>query len=355
LTPPSGKQEETDIALLGGMCLFLSALDYLIPKPLPFMRAGLANLPLLLALDLFSPRSFCLLALIKILGQTFISGTLFSYVFLFSLAGTAVSSAVMYLLRRKLGRWISLAGVGLAGAFTSNAAQLALARLFIFGEGTKYLVPPFLAVGILSGTILGIFAEVFTERSQWAQERRKPSVPLRESGVSQSQPPRKVFFSRTAAFQACGGIMAAVLFLLVSSLVLKGILFAVLWLLTVLVKKKPRMLPMLLFMAGVTACNLFPPYGKVLAALGPFTITLGSLQVGLRKAFTLEGLVLLSKLNVTGNLRFPGRIGRLLGQSLEILEKLKGQKNWLTGKTPVSGLINRLDRLMCNISSDRPL
>ncbi|MDR1230490.1 MAG: heptaprenyl diphosphate synthase, partial [Spirochaetaceae bacterium] len=30
-------------ALLGAFCLFLSSIEYMIPKPLPFMRLGIAN------------------------------------------------------------------------------------------------------------------------------------------------------------------------------------------------------------------------------------------------------------------------------------------------------------------------
>ena len=41
------------IAILGAFCLFLSAIEYMIPKPMPFMRIGLTNVPLLLALDIF--------------------------------------------------------------------------------------------------------------------------------------------------------------------------------------------------------------------------------------------------------------------------------------------------------------
>jgi heptaprenyl diphosphate synthase len=87
LTPPPGspgpagdqfRRNYRSLALLGSFCLFLSTLEYLIPKPLPFMRIGLANLPLILALDLFPPGPFALLVLIKISGQALITGTLFS-------------------------------------------------------------------------------------------------------------------------------------------------------------------------------------------------------------------------------------------------------------------------------------
>jgi heptaprenyl diphosphate synthase len=155
------------LALLGSLCLFLSALEYLIPKPLPFMRIGLANLPILLALDILPAKGFFLLALIKVLGQGIIGGTLFSYVFLFSLAGTFVSAGLMYLLRNLFGKKIGFAGLGCAGAIASNGIQLVLARYFIFGAALHYLIPPFLAAGFVTGIALGIICEYFCRRSRW--------------------------------------------------------------------------------------------------------------------------------------------------------------------------------------------
>jgi heptaprenyl diphosphate synthase len=135
------------------------------------MRIGLANVPLMLALDLFPLGTFFLLVLVKILGQALISGALFSYVFLFSLGGTVFSATLMYILRRGLGSRIGFTGIGIMGALASNGSQIAMARFFVFGERAILLVPPFLAAGIITGTLLGYFCEVFTSRSRWYRER----------------------------------------------------------------------------------------------------------------------------------------------------------------------------------------
>jgi heptaprenyl diphosphate synthase len=163
-----------DTALLGAFCLFLSTIEYLIPKPLPFIRLGIANLPLLLALDIFPFPAFMLLTGIKILGQALITGTLFSYVFLFSLAGTAASALSMYGLRRFLGSGrIGFVGVSVMGSLLSNCTQLALARVFLLGESVLYIAPPFLGMGAVTGAALGLFCEYFTGRSRWYAARLK--------------------------------------------------------------------------------------------------------------------------------------------------------------------------------------
>jgi heptaprenyl diphosphate synthase len=179
LMPSSGKTifASKTLAMLGAFCLFLSAVEYMIPKPLPFMRIGLANLPLLLALDIFTLKSFLILVCIKVFGQALITGTLFSYIFLFSMAGTFLSALCMFFLRQAAGKErITFIGIGTAGAIVSNLSQLALAYVFIFRENVRYITPPFLAAGLVTGIMLGIFCEIFTRRSVWYRtqlERKK--------------------------------------------------------------------------------------------------------------------------------------------------------------------------------------
>jgi heptaprenyl diphosphate synthase len=165
-------QQRRITAILGAFCLYLSTIEYMIPKPLPFMRIGVANLPLMLALDIFPLPGFALLVCIKVLGQALITGTLFSYIFLFSLAGTAASALAMYLLRRLLGPGlISFIGVGTIGALLSNLSQILLAWVFIFGSSARFIMPPFLTAGVITGIALGAFCEYFTIRSAWYKSR----------------------------------------------------------------------------------------------------------------------------------------------------------------------------------------
>ena len=172
LTELPGKKS---LALLGGLCFFLSTIEYMIPKPMPFMRLGIANLPIMLALDIFPFPVYLLLAAIKILGQALVTGTLFSYIFLFSLAGTALSALAMYTLRRIGRSSISFTGIGIAGAMVSNMAQLVMARVFLFGNAVRFIAPWFLAAGVITGASLGIFCELFTRRSQWYAKHRRSS------------------------------------------------------------------------------------------------------------------------------------------------------------------------------------
>jgi heptaprenyl diphosphate synthase len=121
------------VAFLGGLSLFLSTVEYLLPKPVPFLRIGIANLPLLIALDLLSPAHLLLLATLKVIGQGLVTGTLFSYVFIFSAAGSYASALAMLATRRLAGPRIGLIGIAVSGALCSNLGQIGLARLLVFG------------------------------------------------------------------------------------------------------------------------------------------------------------------------------------------------------------------------------
>ena len=154
-------------AFLGALCLFLSAVEYLIPKPLPFFRLGLANLPLLVGLRFLKPVDLLLVLLLKVLGQGLINGTLASYVFLFSLAGSVASVLMMSAVYRVGGRFVGMVGVSLSGALASSIVQVALAVTFVFGETARIIAPLSIGSGIVTGLIIGVFADRFVSGSEW--------------------------------------------------------------------------------------------------------------------------------------------------------------------------------------------
>jgi heptaprenyl diphosphate synthase len=164
---PTDKRELA--ALLGGLCLFFSTIEYLIPKPVPYIRLGLANIPILLGLDLLPVGYIFLITAVKVIGQGLLNGTFASYVFLFSLSGSIASTCVMILAHRIGRNAISLLGVSILGALASNAVQILLSIQFIFGSNARIIAPVFLGFGTASGIAMGIFALVFVRRSKWYQ------------------------------------------------------------------------------------------------------------------------------------------------------------------------------------------
>jgi heptaprenyl diphosphate synthase len=366
----------------------------MIPKPLPFMRIGLANLPLMLALDLFPLKTWAPLVLVKIAGQGIITGSLFSPVFLFSLAGSLSSAALMYPLRRITTRnrsfWrLSLAGIGAAAAFCSNGTQLLLARFLVFGEGVRYLIPPFLAAALFSGFTLGMFCEIFIAQSRWyalrrggpaAAEGTDPAPPGPAAlPAAEPAPDGEVRGDRGAARSGgafrrrreeawnrlfrpgelcAAGLIMALCFLFNPSVPCRALQFLAFWLFSWLSGKKQRPLVTLLTMLCIAGCNLLAPYGRVLASWGPFSLSTGSLRAGIQRAVTLEGLFMLSAACVRRGLRFPGSFGALLGDTLGMLERLQT----LAGAPGPGGLRGRgrgtvvsfIDGILTALDRDEP-
>lgn len=155
------------VSFLGALSLFFATIEFLFPKPIPFMRLGLANIPILVAIDILPFPMLALLTTIKVVGQGLVNGTLASYVFLFSAAGSITTTVVMYGVRKAGRGRISLIGTSVAGALASNLVQSLLSVRFIFGESALVIIPWFLATGLVSSIAVGFAAERFVERSRW--------------------------------------------------------------------------------------------------------------------------------------------------------------------------------------------
>ncbi len=164
------------LAFLSAIGLFLAAIEYLLPKPVPFIRLGISNIPLVLMLDVLRFRELLVLAAVKVLGQGLINGTLVSYVLLFSAVGTFTALFTMAAVRRLFGLRLSLIGVSLWGALTSNLAQLGLSVLILLGENAWVIGPVILGTGGATGFLVGWLAQMFQSRSVWFREVRRALV-----------------------------------------------------------------------------------------------------------------------------------------------------------------------------------
>lgn len=323
-----------DLALWASFCLFLSAVEYAVPKPLPFMRLGLANLPIILSLKKFPLRKIYALAALKVLGQALISGTLFSYVILFSAAGTFASVLFMTAFSALGEKNVSFLGLSLIGAFSNNMAQLICARLIMFGESTRYIAPPLLACGLVTGFFLGLFALAFEEKSVWYRQcgdcgEKKFQLNLkRESrlGCGFSLSARKISFS-FPALRFCLCMISMVVFLFIKTLWIKWTFTGVFFILAEIKKKgKVNILSALFITLGVCFFALLVPHGKVLLSIGSWRITQGALTAGLYKSAGLIGMVFISQTAVDRNLLLPGKAGTLVTRTLACFETLTSMR-----------------------------
>jgi len=339
------------ISFFAALCLFLSAVEYAIPKPLPFLRLGLANLPILLAIKKMPGKNVLLLVVFKILGQALLSGTLFSYIFLFSAAGSLASGIIMLLVykatclfEKKMSgkKLISNIGLSLAGALANNGAQLLCARFIMFGENTRYIAPILIITGTITGLCLGIFAYLFEEKSKWFKNLY--TVEREQPVIKNSNSERKIEYSNVIWFVLSMANMLC--FLFIKDVRLLWLAVLIFFIFTEIRRKgKVKILPSILIVITVTFFALLSPYGKVLFTIGSWRITKDALISGLHRSGILVGMVFLSQCAITSKMQLHGWAGNFLKETFFVFEKL-GEKriSFKPGKIIIS-----IDGRLCEI------
>ncbi|MDR0501995.1 MAG: hypothetical protein LBH16_01610 [Treponema sp.] len=156
------------------------------------------------------------------------------------------------------------------------------------------------------------------------------------------------FFSAKALFIAGLLIMPALLFNSVTEY--RVIQFLFFWFLAWLCGIKTNPVITIFIFLFIIAFNLIVPYGRVLYSFGGFKITSGALAAGIHRAATLEALVMLSKVCVRQDMKFPGAFGGFLGESLRIFSFLMSGKYGVKGKITGKNLIAEIDKMMLELS-----
>ncbi len=144
------------------------------------------------------------------------------------------------------------------------------------------------------------------------------------------------------------GLLVLPAFLFNPSTVARLVQFLLFWAGALLLGKKNSTWTTLTVMLGIVAFNLFVPYGRVLAQIGPFRITQGALLGGFEKALTVEGLVMVSKAAIRADLRLPGAFGLLIGDAFRMFERLSDQRRDVDWRDPLAAL----DQLLLQLSAD---
>ena len=337
----SKKNSLNQVAFLSALCMFLSAVEYAIPKPLPFLRLGLANLPILISLKKMSTKEVFLLILLKIVCQALISGTLVSYVFLFSLSGSIASGLIMFfghLVFYKT-RLVSNIGLSLLGALGNSFAQLVCSKYIMFGDNVKYVVPILLISSFVTGLLLGVFANVFENKSVWYSKycgknemfdfkNEKSSEVFHNnstSGIEKNITVENLW--KNSLFRFVLSLVFMIILIAVHNVWIK-LVIVLIFLVLVAIKKKGRiriLMPITIILS-ITIFNLILPFGKVLFSIGRWKITLGALLNGLDRSFLLVGMTFISQFAIDKDIQIPGKIGSFLSYIFLIFNRLSSER-----------------------------
>lgn len=146
------------LGLLVALAAGLQILELVLPRPAPWLRLGLGNALVLVALLRWGWREATWVALGKVLLGGLLGGGLFGPGFLLSGGGTVVATGVMVAAAR-LAPPLGCVGISVLGAVAHAFTQLALARALLLRTPALWALAPLLgSTAVLSGCITGVLA-----------------------------------------------------------------------------------------------------------------------------------------------------------------------------------------------------
>lgn len=320
------------ISFIASGTLLLSSLEHLVPKPLPFLRLGLANLPLLLILQSIDYPSYFVILLLKVIGQGMVSGTLFSYLFFISLAGTMSSGFAMKLLKGLLKKRVSLVGVSVVGAFISNLAQLQVASWVVYGPTIWVAAPLMLGLGMITSIILGFLGERYLQYGSFPKlfltDSFEPALPTVKEQTHHVERTIAMIVAIAAILFAQGPIPLLAITILM-------------YVVQRMSRRTIRLLPPLMLLFSLILLAFFEPSGQIIFNLGTLALTKGSIALTLTKGLRLIALLSASQSLVSSNPRFRGRLASLLVLALSYFGILAASFRTVKGS-----LLERVDEAL---------
>ena len=155
----SSSQKPVWLAMLIATGLIIFIFEMYIPRPLPWLKPGLANIATLLALYMFGIQAAFVVFISRVILGSLIMGTLLNPVFLLSFGGGIAATSIMAVTKRFGEKFFSIFGVSIMGAVVHNIVQLILvAVLIIHQSGIFYLTPVMLISSLFTGIIVAFIS-----------------------------------------------------------------------------------------------------------------------------------------------------------------------------------------------------
>ncbi len=167
----------TRVGLMAGVALVLFVFESLLPRPLPWMKLGLGNLAVLLALLVYGVPAALAVSLVKLGVGGLVTGGLGGPAFVLAAGSGLASLLVMGAVHRAAPTAFSPVGLSILGALAHQLTQLALASALYLGRPLAWLLPVFLLSGLASGAPIGLLVYWTLQklhRHGWLRPPRSP-------------------------------------------------------------------------------------------------------------------------------------------------------------------------------------
>lgn len=267
---------------------------------------------IMLSLYVLPIRQVLFLTLIKVFLQALISGTFFSYIFIFSFVGSFASVFAMLLSKNIFKSKISFLGICFSGALANNLSQILLSYLMIFKSSTSFIAPILLISGFISSAVLGTLTQKFVKDSSWYK------MILTEDVNNVSDLENIDFQTNLSSIKKSKKTNGIILKNLISSFIL---------------------------LLSIIFFSLLIPNGKLLFSIGSFKITQESLFLGLRRGLILILSIYVSKIIVSKFPPLKGRFGKFINMILLYFKELTSFEKENSGKN----ILKKLDSHLINV------
>lgn len=158
-------QYEARIAGLIVIGLLLFIFENYLPRPVPWLKLGLANIATVIALYWLNWRAAIIVSLFRILIGSFFTGSFLTPGFFLSMSGGLLAVIVMGVMFHL--RIFGIISVSIIGATFHNLGQLLVAIYILFKNSVIwYLLPVLFLSGFLTGLIIGLFSFYLLKRIQ---------------------------------------------------------------------------------------------------------------------------------------------------------------------------------------------
>ena len=146
----------TLVGVLIAGAVVIGYLESLIPSVgIPGIKLGLANIVILITLYELGIKEAIFVNALRVVLVSLITGTLFSYGFLMSLAGAILSLGVMVLFHTLIKKF-SIIGVSVLGALFHVIGQIIVAMIFLESVYVLYYVPFIAVTSLITGVLVGL-------------------------------------------------------------------------------------------------------------------------------------------------------------------------------------------------------
>jgi len=145
-------------ALFAVFAIGIHAVESLVTLPIPWIRPGLTHIVTLVMLPFYGTKFILGVFLVRVFVGSALVGKLFSPGFLLALGGGTAATISMIVAWRFGKTHLSFLGISLIGAWVHNLVQVVFATFIIQHLSVLALLPFFLFLSLLTGTINGLLA-----------------------------------------------------------------------------------------------------------------------------------------------------------------------------------------------------